>query len=589
MSSLQTEEKKVALPPVVEEELRRFEENIRLLRAGQMDPNEFKKFRLNNGTYGIRHETDRHMIRIKVPHGDMTADQLDAVAEVTEKYTRLKMAHVTTRQAIQIHHVHLDDVVSTLRILAGTGLTSREACGNTVRNITATPYAGFLPGEAFDVTPYANALFHALLRNPALQNFPRKFKIAFYGGGPEDLAYTMINDIGAVAQKRVVNGKEEKGFKFYLGGGLGATPAVAVLLEEFTPIADFFPTVFAVARIFDRFGDRKDKMHARLKFVVRKFGAEEFVRIIKEERGVVRSTQAGGWSWQLPVERELTAPRLTQSIDAAIKAPAGFEEWRRTNVLKQKHAGYSAVTVVCRLGDITVKQMRDLAIIARKYNGGSVRTTVQQNLFLPWIKDEHLVPLFAELAETGLSSGSALRLADVTRCPGADTCQIAITKSRGLASAIDDMFNKTMAQDRDLTGLNIKISGCTNSCGQHHIGNIGFFGTYRKIDGREVPHYQLLVGGDAKAGEARFGQPIMAIPAKRGPDVVKKLVELYKAEKQGEESFVQTMDRIGKARIKAEIEPFRTLPPYDGNKELYQEWGEFGDFKSEIGQGECAA
>jgi len=496
---------------------------------------------------------------------------------------------VTTRQAIQIHHVHLDNIPHSLRRLAECGLTSREACGNTVRNVTKSPFAGFLSDEAFDVTPYAQAIFEHFLRNPAVQNFPRKFKIAFNGGGAADIAYTAIHDIGYVAAKRIVNGQEEKGFRVYLGGGLGATPHLAILLEEFTPLADFFPTADAVTRIFDRHGDRKDKFHARLKFVVAKFGPDKFRRMVIEERVQTRATRAGGWKWRLPKEIPLTPPVLTQKIDVGGKPDAGFEFWRATNVIAQKQTGYSMAIVVTPLGDMTVAQMRTLGGIARKFNGGSMRTMVQQNMFLPWIKHEHLVALYLELKAAGLATAGALRLSDVTRCPGADTCQIAVTKSRGLAGAILELFKNGMSQDADMKDLNIKISGCTNSCGQHHIGNIGFFGTYRKVNGHEVPHYQLLIGGDIKEGDAKFGQAIAAIPAKRAPEVVKHLVALYKKEKAGEERFVQTMDRLGKSRLKEEVEPYRVLPPFAEKPDLYYEWGEFHEFKAEIGQGECAA
>jgi sulfite reductase beta subunit-like hemoprotein len=291
----EAEAKKAVLAPVVEEEIQRFEANIKALQAGTMDPNDFKKFRLNNGVYGIRNESDRHMIRIKCKYGELDADQLDTVANIAEKYTRLKAGHVTTRQAIQIHHIHINDVPLVLRMLNACGLTSREACGNTVRNVTATPYAGLLPDEAFDIQPYAEAIFQHFLRHPICQNLPRKFKIAFFGGGKDDVAYTAIHDLGFVAATRTVNGKAQKGFHVYVGGGLGATPQMAIRLEEFTPIDDFFPTCEALVHIFDREGDRKDKFHARLKFVVKKFGEEAFRKMVFEERNAVRSTRAGGW------------------------------------------------------------------------------------------------------------------------------------------------------------------------------------------------------------------------------------------------------------------------------------------------------
>jgi sulfite reductase beta subunit-like hemoprotein len=577
------------LAPEVEEDLVRFADNLKLLRAGEMDPNEFKKFRLNNGCYGIRNFPDLHMIRIKCPNGEITADQLDVVADITEKYTRTKMAHVTTRQAIQIHHVHLDNVPAVLRQMADVGLTSREACGNTVRNITASPYSGFLPDEAFDVMPYGRLLFKYLLRHPANQNFPRKFKIAFYGGGSEDIAYTAIHDIGFVATKRVVNGKEEKGFRVYMGGGLGAGPALAILLEEFTTLSDFYPTIDALTNIFDRHGDRKDKFHARLKFVVKKFGDEAFRQMVIEERWQIRATRPGGLKWELPKDEPLTPPVIKGDIDASVKPESDFEFWRSTNVLNQKQTGYSMAIVVTPLGDIDVPQMHAFANIARKYNGGVMRTMVQQNLFLPWIKNEHLVALHKELKALKLATPGALRLSDITRCPGADTCQIAVTKSRGLAGAISELFKNGLSQDLDMKDLHIKISGCTNSCGQHHIGNIGFFGTYRKVNGREVPHYQLLIGGDIKEGDAKFGKPIVALPARRAPEAVKHLVQLYKKERSASERFVDTMGRLGRNRIKEEVEQFRALPPYEEKPEMYHEWGENTDFKVEIGQGECAA
>lgn len=578
-----------ALLPVEEEEVKRFEDNIKALRAGQMDPNDFKKFRLNNGVYGIRNESDLHMIRIKCKYGELNADQLDVLADLSEKYTRLKVGHVTTRQAIQIHHVHLDNVPLVLRRLAECGLTSREACGNTVRNVTATPFAGLLPDEAFDIQPYAEAVFQQYLRNPICQNLPRKFKMAFFAGGSEDVAYTAIHDIGFVATKRTVNGKEEKGFRVYVGGGLGATPALAILLEEFTPLSQFFSTTEAIIHLFDRYGDRKDKLHARLKFVVKRFGEEAFRKMVFEERAAVASTRAGGWKWTLPPDNSQTAPVLSAKIDGSAKPEAGFELWRSTNVLKQKQDGYVMAIVRLKLGDIFVPQMKSLAAIARKYTGGRMRTMVQQNILLPWVKNEHLVALFNELVKAGLGAAGALRLADITRCPGADTCQIAVTKSRGLAGAIDHLFSNGLAAELDLKDLHIKISGCTNSCGQHHIGNIGFFGTYRKVNGHEVPHYQLLIGGDIREGDAKFGQPIAAIPARRGPEVVKHLVQLYKKEKTGTERFVETMNRLGKDRLKQEVEPFRQLPAFETNPQMYYEWDENHEFKAEIGVGECAA
>lgn len=582
--------KSVKLEPVVEEEIQRLKTYHQEVVDGKMDPNIFKKFRLNNGVYGIRNETQLHMIRIKCKYGIIDSDQMDTLAHVTEKFTRLKMCHITTRQAIQIHHVHIKDVPYVLRMINGCGLTSREACGNTVRNITANPFAGLMADEAFDVRPYAEALFQHYLRNPLTQNFSRKFKIALHSGSGVDIAYTAIHDIGLIAKTQKVDGKEVKGFHVYVGGGLGASPFMAIRLEEFTPLSELFTTCDAIVRIFDRHGDRKDKFHARLKFVVKKFGEEAFKKMVLEERLAVKATQAGGWKWNLPENiSDEKPPVLVEKINANVKPEPDFELWRRTNVHMQKNKDYSAVVVVTPLGDLTVQQMKDLAAMARKYNGGQLRTMVQQNMVLPWIKNEYLVPLFSELKAAGLGTAGALRLSDVTRCPGADTCQIAVTKSRGLAGAILHLFENGLGADMDMKDLSIKISGCTNSCGQHHIGNIGFFGTYRKINGHEVPHYQVLLGGDVKEGHAQFGKPVHAIPAKRVPEVVKHLVSLYKKEKKADERFVVTMERLGRDRLRQELEVYRNLPPHEENPDLYREWGENHEFKAEIGQGECAA
>jgi sulfite reductase beta subunit-like hemoprotein len=572
----------VKVPEVVETEIQRFRDNIALLKAGKMDADDFRRFRLNNGIYGIRGHSDKQMIRIKVPFGELTPDQLDGLASITEDHAPMKLAHVTTRQNFQIHLIPLEDTPAIMRRLAEQCLTSREACGNTVRNVTACPYSGVHPRQVFDVTPYAKATFDYFLRNPLNANLPRKFKFAFESC-PLDHAVTPIHDIGAVAS--IKDGK--RGFRLYMGGGLGATPHVAVLLEEFTPVELMLPTFEAVVRLFDRYGERKDKMHARLKFLVKKWGASEFNQRVVEERRAVLATRSGAVDWTFPVEEE-RAPAAPAGL--APSAPSkGYERWKATNVSRQPQAGYSYATVVLPLGDITVKQMRDLAAASRKFCAGRMRTTVEQNIVLRWVKDEHLPALHAALAQAGLDATGAGRFSDITRCPGADTCQIAVTKSRELAKAVGELFTDGLAADADLEDVHVKISGCTNSCGQHHIGTLGFYGTYRKVGEHQVPHYQLLIGGSTREGEARFGQAVAAIPARRVPEAVKKLVALYKAEKQGAETFGDFLLRVGRARVKDEVLPFTQLPSYEKEPSLYRDWGDDTDFKAEIGAGECAA
>lgn len=569
------------LPAFVEAEIRQMEGAIRELKAGKMDPEDFRKFRLNNGIYGIRNQTDKQMIRIKVPFGQLTPEQLEAMADVTETFAPSKAGHFTTRQNLQIHMIPLEDTPKVMRRVAESGLTPREGCGNTVRNITANPYSGVEPGEVFDVAPYADAAFLFFLRNPLSANMPRKFKMAFESSA-RDTALTPIHDMAFVAEIR----GGARGFRTYVGGGLGATPQVAIRLEDFTPADVLLPTIEAVIRLFDRFGERQDKLHARIKFLVKKWGAEEFRKRFLAERKAVLATRAGTIDWTYPVTEE-TAPPVP-SI-AAVAAAPGFDRWKATNVAAQKQAGYSWATVVLPLGDISAVQMRQLADLSRRFNGGRLRTTIEQNFLLRWVRNEHLVALHAELVKIGLSEAGAGRFSDITRCPGADTCQIAVTKSRELAKALGAMFQNGLAGEADLEGLHVKISGCTNSCGQHHIGTLGFYGTYRKVNERSVPHYMMLMGGSTKEGEAKFGQVVGAIPARLVPGAVKKLVATYKAERQGPELFAGWLDRVGKARVKELVQEFTTLPPYDQDPTLYFDWGDTKDFVAEIGVGECAA
>lgn len=571
----------VTLPPEVEVEIRRFEENIRELRAGRMLSDDFRKFRLNNGIYGIRGHQDKQMIRVKIPFGALTSDQLEGLASVTEDFAPSRAGHFTTRQNLQLHMIPLDETPRLMRRVAELGLTPREACGNTVRNITANPTSGVDPDDVFDVRPYADAAFRFFLRNPLAANMPRKFKIAFEST-PTDNALTPIHDVGAVAVLR----DGARGFRIYVGGGLGATPQVAILLEPFTPEDQLLPTIETIVRIFDREGNRADKMHARIKFLVKKWGADVFREKVIAERRAVLATRAGSVDWRVAPTEETPPPA---SILPSVAPRATYPRWARTNVRPQRQPGYALATVVLPLGDMTAAQMRSLAAIARSFSGGRLTTTIQQNILLRWVRTENLPTLHNALENAGLATPGANRFSDITRCPGADTCQIAVTKSRELAKALAGLFSDGMEPDADMDGVHVKISGCTNSCGQHHLGTLGFYGTYRKINDRPVPHYMLLVGGSTKEGEARFGTPITAVPARRVPEAVRKLTALYKTEKADGENFEAYLLRLGKARIKEEVQEFTVLPPYEQNPSLYFDWGDTTDFKPEVGAGECAA
>lgn len=580
------------LLPEEEAEINRFQTEIDRVEKGALDPDDFRKFRLNNGIYGIRGAADRHMIRIKIRFGHMNALQLERIADITEKYAPNKLAHVTTRQAIQLHEILRTDVPAILRGIMEVGLTSREACGNTVRNVTATHYAGIDPKEVFDVTPYADLLSLYFLRHPVGQNLPRKFKVAFEGSEATDYAKVGIHDIGFIAKKKIVDGKEVRGFKVYVGGGLGSTPFPAYLLDEFITTDMMLPTAEAVIRLFDRNGERKDKNRARLKYLIAKWGIDLFRQEFVAERVQVAMTGSGKEAfWKLNAE-EHTAPKLKSP--APTDSPAilpGFEDWQKTNTFEQKQKGYYGVNVRCPLGDIDPPQMRKLAALSRVYCGGRLRTTISQNILLQWVPQASLKSLFAELQKAGLAAKGAETVTDITRCPGADTCQIAITHSKGLAYEMGKIFENGYGTEPVFRDITIKISGCTNSCGQHHIANIGYHGASKNADGRAVPHYQLMIGGyTGPDGKAVFGKRIAQIPARRTPEATKAILDAFKKDKGASETFLQWAERVGPQYFKDLAAPFTTVPSFDADPLAYEDLGDPGKpFQVQMGKGECAA
>ena len=577
-----------SLPSEVQNEIRRFDDEVRALEAGDLDPDEFKKFRLENGTYGIRFETEIHMVRVKIYHGNLTAEQLEAMALVAEGFTPMKMAHVTTRQNLQFHNIHRHEISKVMRIVNGCGLTTREACGNTVRNVSCCPYSGILAESVFDVTPYADAVAHFFLRNPVCQSMPRKFKISFESC-PTDHIRTNIHDIGFVAKVRKVGGTVERGFQVYLGGGLGAIPCSAILLEEFTPEALMIPTTEAAIRIHDRHSNRENKNRARMKFLIKDWGAEKFRAMILKERATMVATRSGRTNLKIDTTEE-KPPRVKAPITVQAPSDPAYSAWRTTNVFPQVQKGYAGVYIRCPLGDITAVGMRTVADVARRYCGGRIRTSITQNLFLRWIPEGALPSLFAELKDAGLAYDSAERVADITRCPGADTCNLAITHSRGLAETLAPMFADGLGKIQALQPLSIKISGCFNSCGQHHVADIGFYGTSKAVNGRDVPHYAILLGGKTTNGEAIFGETIVQVPARRVPEAVKALSDFFIKERKPAESFYDFVVRKGRPKMRAVLSPFTKIPPFETDPKFYEDLGAEGiGFKMEMGKGECAA
>lgn len=567
-----------------EEEIDTFDEFVQNFWRKQISAQEFQRFRLQHGVYGQRQEGVQ-MFRIKIPWGGLNADQLEALADLAQRTPR-GIGHVTTRQNIQFHFLQLAEASDFMRHLETVGLTTREACGNTVRNVTAGACSGVCPREVFDVTPYAEAVARFLLRNPINQNLPRKFKIAF-SGCPDDEGIIAIHDIGGRAVLHQENGVSHRGFRLIVAGGLGPVPHHAQVLEEFTPADELLATVGAIVRVFDRFGNRENRSRARMKFVLQEFGLEKFRKLVLKERTGIKVTMGG----KIPpiVVREEAAPaRASAPVTIADLQDPAYQLWRRSNVRPQKQPGYVMVTVRLELGDFTPMQLRLLAFCAREFGDGTVRTTSQQNFLLRWIPEEVLVPMYRVLRRADLARSGADRLVDVTACPGADTCQLGITSSRGLALAIARMVEEKHPDLAEEVGGRIKISGCPNSCGQHHIATIGFYGGSRKFAGRQAPTYQMLLGGVWGDGTAEFGHPTLRLPAKNIPNAIDRLLGIYKANRTNGETLFPFLQRCGPKQVAESLAEFTQIPSYDEAPDGFTDWGEEGTFELKTGTGECA-
>ena len=579
---------------IVPEEFEQFRHMVQQYKSGKIEPDLFRRYRLQNGIYGIRNEVDIQMVRVKVPFGRMTAAQLDGLADVMDEFSDGR-GHITTRQAIQFYWIPIERIPDMLAGLAKVGLTSREACGNTVRNVTADPLAGVAPDEVFDIRPYANTIVRFLLRNPIGQNLSRKFKISL-SGSDADRAMAGMHDVGIIAALKEENGKYVRGFKVHIGGGLGNAPRASILIEDFTREADLLPTVEAAVRIFDRLGNRQNRAKARLKFVVEQMGADAFRALVIKERNVLGLFQPKGYpnyeiheeqiGW---VDRQL--PVASSQPPTDIPADAGYERWLADNVTGQKQAGFSAVQIAVPGGDLWSKDYRKLAQIARRFGQGEIFTTVTQNLVLRWIPNNDLYDLYLALHEMDLSESGTYRLWNVVGCPGADTCNLAITTSHQLTLELTKRLRGDMADlgfAEDLKGVDIKVSGCPNSCGQHHIAAIGFYGGARRLHGEQVPHYMMMLGGRTGSGSAVFGTPVISIPAKLVPDAIQRVISFYREQRTEGETYYQWIDRIGPASLKDKFNDLRDVPEMAVAAEVYKDWGQAMPFKLQVGEGECA-
>ena len=571
------------LPPAVREEIDIYETELRRVQHGVLDEKVFTEFRLRHGVYGQRQDRVQ-MQRIKIPLGRMTADQLVALADIAEEYA-VGVLHVTTRQDFQCHFIDINDTPNLMRRLAEVGITTREACGNVIRNVTCCPCAGVCREEAFDVVPHAHAMAYFMLRHPDAQNFGRKFKISYSGCEDTSCALGRMHDIGAIA--RVRDG--EHGFRVFVGGGLGALPHQAKLYSDFVPAAEMLPLAQAISRVFARLGEKKNRAKARMKFLIARQGIEEFRRLVDEER--TRLTVDSRWEEE--ISRALASLRdepLRPPSELALSAgaPAGFRDWLERNVHPQRQSGYSMVDIYLPLGDITSDEARQLARLSRKYVKDTLRTTVEQNLLLQWVPNGDLVDLYSDLAGIGLAQSGAGRLKDIVACPGTDSCKLGITASRGLAAHLHKQFNNGMGAIGDRSDLKVKVSGCFNSCGQHHIADIGFFGSVQRKRNATAPMFQVTLGGSMRNNAESYGLALGKIPARNVDKAIVRVTEFYNREKQGDETLSEVVARLGKTRVKQELAEFMALPMFEARPEYYRDTRQPWQYQRSIGIGECA-
>jgi sulfite reductase (ferredoxin) len=602
-----------------QEEAEIFAKNVKLFRQGKISEDGFRRFRLQHGAYGSRLRMDYSMVRIKVPGGEITPDQLEKIASLSEAFS-IGSAHVSTRQNIQLHWVQLEDVSEVMRNLVEVGLTTREACGNTVRNVMCSHFAGVCPHEVFDATPYSKAIARFFLRNPMCQNLPRKFKINFACCDRHGLP--RIADIGLVpAIKQDEKGETTRGFKIYLGGGLGAASFIGHQLEDFTPEYRLLATCMATVRLFDRHGNRENMARNRMRYLVHETGWEKFQKMVLKERSIVEMTTAYSTDKLFDVKAEEDTRQMAKSSlrhmiklpmlngDQVTKDSPAFERWLHANVVPQKQDGYFTVFITLGAGDITANQLRVLASAIREYSAEAVaRNTPQQNFAVRYVQHTELRDFYERIASVGIANPGALTITSAVGCSGTTSCNLAITNSHRLAKEVQRKFLELgFDTDDSLRDTTIKISGCPNSCGQHEIATIGFFGGATRINNSMTPTYTMLFAGSAN----ELGRAVMRVPAKRVIDTILKIIELYKQERSSDnETLNQWITKVTKSQgiiindtsnnktnntinniedMKAALMEVIQLPPADNNPDAYMDYGSDSRFTAKTARGECAA
>ena len=567
--------------PIVQMDIIDLEKKIREFREGKIHDEKFRSLRLARGIYGQR-QPGVQMIRIKLPFGKVTFKQLLKIADISDEYASSNL-HLTTRQDIQIHYVSLDRTPELWAKLEQDDITLREACGNTVRNVTASPSAGIDPNEPFDVAPYAHATFKYFLRNPICQEMGRKFKIAF-SATDADTAFTYIHDLGFIPKVIFRDGEEVRGFKVLFGGGLGAQPAIAHPINDFLHEDDLIPYIESTLRVFDRHGERNNRNKARMKFLVAKLGLEEVLKLIDEEK-IANNAK------KFVIDRETIQlpeiPQQTSYPDVTISDPLHYELWLKTNVFEQKQKGFYGVYIKVTTGDIPTAKARDFIESIRGLVADEIRITINQGLLLKFVRPEALPLLFKRLKDLDFAKPGFDSVADVTTCPGTDTCNLGISNSTELARVLEDLIAEEYEDLVDNQDIKIKISGCMNSCGQHGLAHIGFHGSSLKAAGKVVPAAQVLLGGGTIGdGLGRAAEKIIKVPSKRTKDVVRVVLNEYSQNKIGEELFNDFYDRLGKDHFYQLLKPIADLATLTPDE--FIDWGHEETFVTAIGVGECA-
>ena len=595
LGSLETPEVREDIPghviPIIEREFDDFDtESIRFLE-GRLEPDDFTKFRLRQGVYGQR-QPDVQMARVKLPFGGVSPDQLDAFADVIEKYVPLRKGHLTTRQNIQMHHVPLPEMAKLIRELGDAGLSSREGCGNTMRNVTGDPRAGVLPGELFDITPYAAAYVRYFVRHPTTQAMPRKVKTAFTATD-DDNAITRIHDMSFVPRLR----DGVRGVEIRVGGGTSIMPRLAPTLYEFIELdnGEYLKVTEACMRIFDRQDFlRVNRARARIKVLVDKVGIDEFREMVEEELSgdwvAQRDFSLDPIEWQHDEQAHAPARRT----EPAPAQPNGdlteFNRFLGSNAQPQRQSGFSTVEIKVERGDLTPEQLRGIAEIMRQHSGGYARTTAHQNIVLRWVRDQSIYEVWLALAALGLADHGADEITDVVSCPGTDSCKLGITSSMGLNRAVTERLRSIDPRDPLTRAIHIKMSGCPNGCSQHHIASIGFYGASIKVGDHTIPAYVPHIGGGYEGGEVRYGQRLKArLPAKRVPEAVERWIALYESERLDGEQFNEFVDRVGTTSFEQRVRDLALPAEFSlETLDLFIDWNRSGPFAVERGEGECA-